>query len=145
MKTFLVIIALGCLSGCGDFIPFPSGELRGYLTAPPDDWSELTTARIIELETNPSAPYSVKLWIIGFDDHLYVHAGDNLAEWVKNMEADPAVKLLIDDQLFELTSWRVSDQAEFDEFAKVYEDKYGNRPRNENVSEAYLYRLAPRP
>ena len=61
------------------------------------------------------------------------------------MQANPEVKLLIDDQLFELTSWRVSDQAEFDEFANVYEDKYGNRPRNENVSEAYLYRLAPRP
>ena len=29
-------------------------------------------------------------------------------------------------------------------FAEVYEGKYGNRPRNENVSEVYLYRLTGR-
>jgi hypothetical protein len=39
---------------------------------------------------------------------------------------------------------RVEDAAEFASFADAYEKKYGMRPRNENVSEVYLYRLGAR-
>ena len=39
---------------------------------------------------------------------------------------------------------RVEAQDEFDRFSDAYEKKYGRRPRNENVGEAYLFRLAAR-
>ena len=144
MKIFLLILILCILTGCTKNIPFPSGKLQGNLSDIPGDWTEIAAARVIQLETKPSDPYSVKLWIIGFDDRLYVHAGANRAQWVQNMHANPNVRLLIGDSLFELTSVRVAAQSEFDEFAEVYESKYGDRPRNENVSEAYLFRLSPR-
>ena len=145
MKTFILILLLGTLSGCADLIPFSSGELQGNLTPHPKDWRALSAADVIQLETNPTAPYSVKLWIVGYDEKLYVHAGTNLTQWIENMQSNPNVRLLIDDQLFELTSSRVISQSEFDEFADNYAVKYGNRPRNENVNEAYLYRLGERP
>jgi hypothetical protein len=60
------------------------------------------------------------------------------------MEADSRVRLRADGTIYELEAFRVAEQSEFDRFADVYEKKYGNRPRNESVQEAYLFRLAPR-
>lgn len=144
MRMSLLVLAVTCLlSGCG-YIPFSGGELSGTPTPPPADWTEVAAANIIELESNPSEPYSVKLWIIGKGSKLYVHAGANRATWVEHMEADPRVRLLIGDALYELNGVRVTDAGEFDAFADEYEIKYGRRPRNENVAEAYLFRLEPR-
>jgi hypothetical protein len=75
---------------------------------------------------------------------LYVHAGANRATWVEHIEQDPNVRVLIGASLYELRAVRVESAEEFAAFAEVYEVKYGNRPRNENVDEAYLFRLMPR-
>ena len=141
MKIFLLIIISSGIIGCSENIPFPSGKLQGKLTPTPNDWTEVAEARVVELETKPADPYSVKLWIIGFSDRVYVHAGANLARWVENVIANPDVRLLIGDRLFELVAARVTDQSEFDEFSQHYESKYGN----ENVNEAFLLRLKSRP
>lgn len=145
MKTQLVTLLTAALllSAC-DMIPFSSGALQGEVTPIPADWTPVASADVIQLETNPAEPYSVKLWIIGDGTDLYVHAGANRATWVEHMEADPHVRLLIDEALYELRAERVSSQAEFDAFSDLYEVKYGNRPRNQNVAEAYLFRLLPR-
>ena len=145
MKPFLLILILQVLAGCTENLPFPSGKLQGNLSPVPDDWTRVAAAQVVQLETKPSKPYSVNLWIIGFDDRLFVHAGDNRARWVENILANPDVRLLIGDRLFELVAIRVVAQSEFDEFALDYKTKYGSRPRNENVNEAYLFRLKPRP
>jgi len=50
----------------------------------------------------------------------------------------------VNDSIYELAAARVADQAEFDRFSDAYERKYGRRPRNGNVTEAYLFRLGPR-
>ena len=86
----------------------------------------------------------MKLWVLGVGPDLYVHAGANRATWVEHIEANPDVRLLVGENLYELQAVQVKDQAEFDRFAEPYEAKYGNRPRNENVSEVYLYRLEKR-
>jgi hypothetical protein len=143
MKIVTLVLLGLLLSGC-DLIPFSSGELSGNLTAPPADWTEVASKEVIELETNPAEPYSVKLWIIGIGPDLYVHAGANRAAWVEHIEQDASVRLRIDESLYELRAVRVESQEEFGEFAVVYAEKYGNRPRNENVDEAYLFRLLPR-
>lgn len=138
--TLALLVLLG---GC-EYIPFSSGQLQGTAAPVPTSWTEVASPNVIELETNPAAPYSVKLWIIGDGPNLYVHAGANRATWVEHMETDPRVRVLIDEALYELRGERVTTQAEFDAFSDLYETKYGNRPRNENVAEAYLFRLLPR-
>ena len=145
MKIFLLIIISSGIFGCSENIPFPSGQLQGNLTHTLHDWTEVAEARVVELETNPSDPYSVKLWVIGFNERVYVHARANLARWVENILANPDVRLLIGERLFELVVAIVTDQSELDDFAQHYESKYSAKPRNENVKEAYLIILKSRP
>ena len=143
MRPTLLLPFVLLLSAC-EYIPFSSGALEGTLTPAPTDWTEAASPSVIELETNPAEPYSVKLWIVGTGEKLYIHAGANRTTWVEHMEVDPRVKVLANGALYELTSERVTSAEEFAAFADVYEEKYGNRPRNENVDEAYLFRLFPR-
>ena len=58
------------------------------------------------------------------------------------MEAGPNVRIRIEEKLYELGASRVEDEIEFARFSDAYEDKYDSRPRNENVAEAYLFRLS---
>jgi hypothetical protein len=144
-KTILIALAaVVTLTGC-DFIPFSGGKLEGKLAQAPADWAAIARPDVIRLETQPSDPYSVKLWIVGKGPLLYVHAGANRAAWVEHIEADANVRLLIDGNLYELVAERVTDPGEFDAFGDLYEAKYGHRPRNEDVDQAYLFRLGARP
>ena len=75
---------------------------------------------------------------------LYLHAGANRATWVEHIESDANVRLQNLGKVYELKAERVVSEDEFRTFSDVYEAKYGNRPRNENVTEAYLFRLTAR-
>ena len=132
------------LGGCKPFLIFPGGALEGSVTPVPADWRALDTVKTIQFETRPSDPYSVNIWVIGMGEYLYVHAGANRAAWVEHMEADDAVRLGHEGAIYELRGQRVTDQAVFDQFSDAYERKYGRRPRNENVGEAYVFRLEGR-
>ena len=132
-------------AGCsGPFVLLPGSALEGTTVAAPDDWSFTDAVKTVQLETLPSDPYSVNIWVIAMGEHLYVHAGANRSEWVENMEKDPNVRIRVDGSIYELTASRVGAQEEFDRFSDAYERKYGRRPRNENAAEAYLFRLAAR-
>jgi hypothetical protein len=137
----IVVLVLPLLLACGPTLLFPGGELNGTSASPPEDWAWTDEIDTIQLETRSEDPYSVNIWAVGIDQKLYVHAGANRSTWVENMEADSSVRVLINDDLYELEAFRVEDQGEFDVFAIAYETKYGSRPRNENVDEAYLFYL----
>jgi hypothetical protein len=122
----------------------PGGELDGTEAAPPDDWAFTREIDTVQLETRPDDPYSVNVWATALGPALYLHAGANRSTWVQHMEADPNVRLRIEGSIYPLRARRVEGQDEFDRFADAYEDKYGRRPRNEDVTEAYLFRLEPR-
>ena len=141
MAKLKYLVCVVALSACGYI---PSGALEGTPASIPADWSAVAAADVIRFETQPADPYSVELWVIGVDDVLYVHAGDNRTNWVAHIEADANVRLLHDGSIYELRAERVTDQGEFEVFAVVYDEKYGWRPRNENIDEIYLYRLLPR-
>lgn len=142
----LVALALAAaIAGCNrPFALLPGGALQGETVATPDSWSFTDAVSTVQLETRPADPYSVNIWVIALDEDLYVHAGANRAAWVGNIEADPRVRLGVNESVYELTASRVEGQDEFDRFSDAYERKYDRRPRNESVSEAYLFRLSPR-
>ena len=139
-----LLLGLLLMGACGDYLPFSGGALSGTLAPSPADWTNVASADIVQLETSPTEPYSVNLWVIGEPDYLYVFGGDNHTQWIQNMEADPNVRLQIDESIYELTAQRVTDAAEFDRFAAAWGTKYGNRPRNENVAETWLMKLTAR-
>ena len=143
--TLLAIVVGSVLAGCnGPFVLLPGGALEGAKTPAPADWSFTADVDTVQLETLPSEPYSVNIWVIGLGEHLYVHAGTSRSTWVENMETDPNVRMKIEDSIYELSATRVESQEEFDRFSEAYEQKYGNPPRNGSVVEAYLFRLAAR-
>ncbi len=144
--ALLLLVALVApTAGCGGpFVLLPGGALDGNTVAAPDDWAFTDEIDTVQLETRPADPYSVNIWVTAVEDDLYVHAGANRSTWVEAMEADPKVRLRVGESIYELTSSRVDTQEEFDRFSDAYEQKYGRRPRNENVAEAYLFRLAAR-
>jgi hypothetical protein len=142
---FFALALLPPLAGCsGPFVLLPGGALEGETTQAPDDWAFTDAVDTVQLETNPADPYSVNIWVIAMDENLYVHAGANRSAWVEHIEADPKVRLRVNDSIYELRAARVAEQQEFDRFSDAYERKYDTRPRNENVAEAYLFRLAAR-
>jgi hypothetical protein len=146
-RAALVIgLAWACaLMGCGrPFVLLPGGALEGKVAPLPESWAFTDEIDTIQLETRPAEPYSVNIWVIALGEHLYVHAGANRSTWVEAMETDPRVRLRAGENIYELAAARVTDAAEFESFADAYEKKYGRRPRNENVGEAYLFRLGPR-
>jgi len=140
----LFVLLIGSSSGCGPFFLIPGGQLSGSPSKLPSNWEFTKEINTIQLESRPSEPYSVNIWVTSVGDSLYLHAGANRSNWIENIEADPRVRIQILDQVYELVATRVDDADEFSRFADAYEEKYGSRPRNENVDEAYLMRLGPR-
>jgi hypothetical protein len=139
----LMLTAL--IAACGEpLLLLPGGSLEGSTVVAPNSWSFTDAVDTVQLETLPGDPYSVNIWVIAIGENLYVHAGANRSTWVANMEADPNVRLRVNDSIYELVASRVDGQEEFDRFSDAYEQKYGRRPRNENVAEAYLFRLQGR-
>lgn len=138
-------VAVLCVAGCGGpFLLLPGGELDGPTTPVPDDWGFTDDISTIEIETRPSDPYSINIWAVGLDEHLYLHAGGNRTAWVEHLEADPRLRARIEGRIYELAAIRVESPAEFARFADAYEEKYGVRPRNENIEEIYVLRLGAR-
>ena len=147
MVTRLVLALLLAVptAGCGEpFVLLPGGALEGATAPVPDGWSFTDGVKTVQLETRPADPYSVNIWTVAVGEHLYLHAGANRSTWVENIEADPNVRLRVDDAIYDLAAARVEGQDEFDRFSDAYERKYGRRPRNENVAEVYLFRLGSR-
>jgi hypothetical protein len=136
---FFLALVLACR-----YVPLPGGELGGTPKPAPEDWSFLAETSIVQIETRPSDPYSVNLWAVGMGPVVYIHAGASRSAWVEHLEADPRLRLRVDQDLYDLRAVRVTSQEEFDRFADAYDAKYGVRPRNENVAEVYLLRLEPR-
>jgi hypothetical protein len=142
-STYFVFACVLFLGGCA-YIPFAGGELEGTVTPVPNNWSNLAAVDIIQIETNPSQPYSVKLWVTVMDNIPYIHAGENLATWVENLQLDPELRLENEGKIYELKAERVTSADEFKRLGEIYHTKHGNYPRNPNIQEVYLYRLLPR-
>ena len=141
MKLLSGLLLLVLLAGC-EYLPFGQGPLEGQVVANPNDWTEVGKVEIIQLETNGTdGPYSVNLWIANIEGTLHVFAGDNLSDWVANIQSDPNVRLGVNGSIYELMATR---ETSAEKFGQEWKNKYGNRPRNENVDETYLYRLTPR-
>ena len=145
IALFPVLMLTASITACsGPLVLLPGGALEGSTVAIPDSWAFTDDVKTVQLETRPVDPYSVNIWVIAIGENLYVHAGASRSTWVENMEADPNVRLRVDDSIYELVASRVDGQEEFDGFSDAYEQMYGRRPRNENVAEAYLFRLGAR-
>ena len=141
----VLLTSVMLMTACsGPFVLLPGGELEGQVESAPSQWGFTDEVSTVQLESQPSDPYSVNIWATSTGESIYLHAGANRARWVEHIEVDPRVRLRVGDRIFELVAMRVTAAEEFSRFADAYEAKYGSRPRNETVSEVYAYRLEAR-
>lgn len=138
----LVLMVVGCNGPVG---VFPGGRLGGDAAPLPADWSFAGDYGTAQLETNPAEPYSVNVAYTILDGGVYVNAGDTETQWVEHIQADPDVRLQIDDAVYALRAERVEDEEVIGRFAEAWisQSMFRRDPR-ELDGEPYIYRLVAR-
>ena len=76
----------------------PGGKLDGEVGPMPASWAFAGASGQVQLETRPDDPYSVNVNYTIVDGRLYVNAGNTETAWVKNIEANPNVRLRMEGQ-----------------------------------------------
>ncbi|XOV86696.1 MAG: DUF2255 family protein [Pseudomonadota bacterium] len=134
----VALIVLG-LSGCEPIGPVPGKALSGQVTDPPASWEALGDVEVIQIEAK--GPYSVNIWGVAIGPDYYVASSGGLkARWAERLATNPAVRLRIEDQIFELRAVVIDDEPERQRIAGAFKDKY-DLDAEEDFPEAVLFRL----
>ncbi len=78
------------------------------------------------------------------DGRPYINAGNTERRRVKNMEADPLVRMRVDGVLYELRAERVLDADEIAVFAEAWTSQSMFRRDPTDYDEVWIYRLIAR-
>ena len=115
-STYLTIPCLLAVTACGGPIGIiPGGELSGE-EASADAWSEvITDSRTLDLETDPSDPYSVRIGFVFRDGRLYIDPAEG-RRWYEKLVGDPSVRVRIDGLVYRARAVRVTDPTELEGF-----------------------------
>jgi len=139
---FLLLASLILIAGCEPKGPIPGGELSGTVVTHSGSWSQLNATEVVQLEVNGG--YSVNIWGVGLDRGYYVaSAKGDKSKWARKLSVNPAVKLRIEDNIYELVAVPVHDEDESKSVLLAYKDKY-ELEETEDFPDSTLYRLDPR-
>ena len=93
--------------------------------APPTDWAALDRCKIIQLETRSPEPYSINIWAAGLGEQLYLASGGgSTSRWVRNVEADPMVRVQACGLIYSMRATHTTDAAEIERFLAAVKRKY---------------------
>ena len=143
MRTGILVLlmAVGCN---GPFFVFPGGALDGRVESVPSNWSGVGDSGTVQLETDPSDPYSVNVAYTVLDGKLYINAGDTETQWVKKIIADPRVRLGLHGEVYDLRAERVTDASEIKRFGQAWTDQSMFRRDPAELDQVWLYQLVGR-
>lgn len=144
LRSLSLLTLLATLACNGPLLVLPGGALDGEARPAPNDWSFAGDYGTVQLETRPEDPYSVNIAYTVLDGRLYINAGDTETRWVKNMTADPQVRLRLDGTIYDLRAERVVSADEIARFGKAWTDQSMFRRDPAGMDEVWLYRLAAR-
>lgn len=116
MRHALWMICL-LVAGCsGPFIWLPGGQLSGA-EAPLDVSAVADDVALLQLETNPSDPYSVNLGFQRIDGQIYIDPAPE-RQWYQHIQANPQVRIRFDgsDVVHPALAQPVSDPAVLSQF-----------------------------
>lgn len=141
-RLMLACSAALLLGACAEpFIVFAGGKLEGPETDPPADWSELTRVDTVQLETQPSDPYSVNIWSVGIGPDAYIATGEDGTNWTEHIADNADVRLRIEGKVYALHAVGVTDPQERHRVSQAYLDKYGTDPDDSWVTRGQIFRL----
>lgn len=151
-SSMLVLLGLTCLTclTCGPIGPISGGHLGGEERGSLSDWGRVAAIENAQLETNLEAPHSINIWFVVVDGNPFVAtsllrgpAEPEQREWVKNVEADPRVRIRIEGVVYPARLEVVRESALRARLFDAYLEKYPNLdPTREQA--ARFYRVAPR-
>lgn len=145
VRLFFAVIATLVTAGCEPTFVFAGGELAGTERPMPTDWGFTEDFGTVQIETRPTAPYSVNVWGVSVNRNFYVAASDaGEATWAQAIEADPRVRLRVGDDIYPLLAERTEDPQELARVVDAYIDKYGGERERSFIRDAWVFRLGPR-
>jgi len=140
-----LLLLLVVTTGCNGPLPFMSGgALEGEVRAAPSAWTFAKNFAVVQLETRPDHPYSVNVAYTLVGGRLYVNAGNTETQWVKNMEANPLVRLRVSEALYDLRAERVTDLSEISEFGEAWTSHSMFHRDPDELDQVWIYRLVAR-
>ena len=141
LAAFALALA-ACSSPLG---PIPGGKLEGEPAQWPDNWAFTDSIENVLLETNPLDPYSVTIWGVSVGDGFYVAAVSQQSNWVKNIDANAAVVLGIENSLYKAYARRVAIEDLPHGILEAYVTKYDRDPDDAFFEEGgIIFELVPR-
>lgn len=152
MKLPMIFVSALLLAACsGPLGPIAGGMLKGTSTEIPSSWGVVKGVEHVQLETiNDGKPRSVLIWIGVLDDRLYVatsliSGSSDPAErtWVKNVTANPNIRLRVEDNIYQLKAVRVVDPTSLEAARSALMLKY-DVAVDDQSSAAWVYELAAR-
>lgn len=152
MKRIIPLLLLPVLAGWGPCGPISGGEISGEpVTEQVTDWTFTNDYSTIQVETRPEDPYSVTTWCFTDGPNLYVPSrGAARKPWVKNVTADPRVRLRIGDDIYSGRAVRITDEEKRMRSAYLLTQKYllaswGIDPdKPEEYEDTWFFRIDPR-
>ena len=142
IPLMVVLVASGCSAPVG---PIPGGALEGKEMPWPQDWSFTGEYDNVLLQTAPNDPYSVTIWGVSANGNFYVAAGSADNTWVQNIQANSAVVLGIEDNLYLADASLISDESELTAVESAYVAKYDIDPADNFIRDNNLvFRLTAR-
>ncbi len=137
----LILILITSLTACTDpLISIPGGKLKGDVVPPPKSWESVPD--VIQLEMQPSNPYSINIWGVVNEGDLYVATADS--KWVPFILADNKVRVRMEGKIFELTANLVEDVDTQRRVGDAYTEKYNYTADPDEFLDAKLFRLTGR-
>lgn len=120
---------LGC--SLGPIGPLSGGHLTGQEGTWPDDWTRTADIEQAQLETRPEDPHSVNVWLVVVDGRAYLATSllvgtetPDEREWVRNVAADPRVRLRVEGVVYPARLQVVGDPALRERIFAAYHTKY---------------------
>ena len=145
LLRLLALLLVCASSGCnGPRLLLPGGRLDGDAMPAPSDWAFAGEYGTVQLETRPEDPFSVNVAFTVIGGQLYINAGDTETQWVKNIAANPLVRLRMDGVLYELRAERVMDADEIAAFAGAWTSQSMFRRDPTGLDQVWIYRLVSR-
>lgn len=149
-SAWFLLPALLVVVGCGPLGPLSGGSLRGETAPLPTSWQDRAEVENAQLETNPADPHSINIWWVSVDDSPFVSTSLILGPedpkertWVKNVEANPDVRLRVGKTVFEARLEKLADPAVRARVLASMAEKYGELSP-ERTPTAWIYRVVAR-
>ena len=106
--------------------------------------SSSSEMEVVQIETRPDSPYSINIWAVDVGSSIYIASGTGpKTDWVSHLEEEPAIRLRLENKIYELTVVKVSDPKELDRVYARYVQKYDYQS-DVAPQDAWVYRLDPR-